>query len=536
MALRRSKILLYFFASLFLISKIAGCSKASVPDPIPVIPPVVVTQKLTIVSVSSLQGPPQALDTIIGTGFNVLVTNDSVFFNGVYTSVISATSTQLVVKIPNSATTGMISIKVNGTQISGPTYTILAMPVITSISPTHGLQGALDTLIGTGFNPQASANIILFNSYIAEVISGNSNQLIVRIPPSTSGPVSINLSGVSSLGPLFTYDSLGADDSVMVTTLAGSGFPGMQDGTGSAASFAVPWGITVDSYGNVFVADGDNDLIRKITSDGVVTTIAGQGGLPKVEGGGPFFYKPEGIAVDNTGILYVANTGVSKIVKITGGVASTLAGRGAAAMLDGAPDTALFYYPTSLTVDKQGNVYVSDFGNNAIRKVTPDGFVTTIAGGNSNPVGPADGLGRNAWFFQPSGITIDGDGNLYVGDWRTEIRKITPDGYVTTLAGHINGGDYDGVGAAAGFVVSGVAADASGNIYFADPTFQKIRKVTPSGVVTTIAGTGAVGSKDGPGKTATFNQPMSIAVGADGAIYVGDGSNFKIRKIVIKHQ
>jgi sugar lactone lactonase YvrE len=537
MALRRSKIVPYFIASLFLINIIAGCSKASKPDPsASTVPQVVSTEKLTIISVSSMQGPHQALDTITGTGFNSQPSSDSVFFNGVYTEVLSATSTQLVVKIPNSATTGIISIKVNGVQINGPTYTVIAMPIITSISPTHGISGGMDTLLGTGFNSQAIANNILFNGYVAEVVSASSSQLIVRIPSSTSGPVSVYFKGVTSIGPLFTYDSLGADDSVMVTTLAGSGIAGLQDGTGTAASFSIPWGITADNYGNVFVADGDNNLIRKITSAGVVTTIAGQGSRLEVYGGGPFFYKPEGIVVDNMGNLYVANTVANTIVKITGGTVSTWAGRGGTDMIDGASDTAMFYHPSSLTVDKQGNVYVSDFANNAIRKITPDGFVSTIAGQGSGHPGSADGLGIAAQFMQPWGITIDNVGNLYVGDWGTEIRKISPDGNVTTLAGHVNGGDNDGTGAAAGFGVRGVAADSSGNLYIADFSNQKIRKVTPSGVVSTIAGTGAVGSKDGSGKTATFNQPISIAVGGDGAIYVGDATNFKIRKIVIKHK
>jgi hypothetical protein len=523
---RNHLIRLYIIIAVLAIGKLAGCSKASVPDPTttvpPVIPPVVITTKLSIVSISPLQGPPRALDTISGTGFNTLATGDSVFFNGIYAAVVSASSTQLVVHIPATATTGMISVKVNGSVTGGPIYTILSMPVITTISPTHGQKGGMDTLTGTGFNTQVSGNNISFNGYIAEVYAASPNQLIVKIPPSTSGPVSVFFDGVTSIGPVFTYDSL-AGDSVMVSTFAGSGIIGLQDGIGEAASFSVMYGIAADKSGNLFVADAGNNLIRMITSAGVVTTVAG----PTVKRlpyyyyyGDSLFNSPEGVAVDNNGVLYVTNTNANQIVKVVNGVASTWAGEGATDEKDGGVDTALFYHPLNLVTDPIGNVFVVDFSNNAIRKITPDGWVSTLT---------------NA-LFQPWGITIDAVGNLYVGNGNSEIKKITPEGTVTTLAGHPYGGDNDGVGAAAGFTsVNGIATDANGNMYFTDFANQKIRMVTPSGVVTTIAGTGVRGSNDGPGNQATFNEPIGIAVANDGSIYVADALNYKVRKIVITH-
>jgi sugar lactone lactonase YvrE len=514
---------LYFIIAIFAIGKLAGCSKASLPDPTttvpPVIPPITTTTKLSIVTISPLQGPPRALDTISGTGFNPLATGDSVFFNGVYAAVVSAASTQLVVHIPVTATTGVISVKVNGSMTGGPVYTVLAMPVITTISPTHGQKGGMDTLTGSGFSSQVSGNNISYNGYIAEVYAASPNQLIVKIPPSTSGPVSVFFDGVTSIGPVFTYDSL-ADDSVMVSTFAGSGTIGSQDGIGTAASFSVLYGLAADKSGNLFVADANNNVIRMITSEGVVTTVAGPKVKPLLYPDDTLLNSPQGVAVDDNGVLYVTNTIANQIVKIVNGVASTWAGRGAGLLLDGAPDTALFYYPRNLVTDQNGNVFVADFMNNSIRKITPDGRVSTLA----------DDL------FDPWGLTIDANGNLYVGNGYSEIQKITPDGTVTTLAGHVYGGDNDGVGAAAGFTsVNGIATDANGNMYFTDFANQKIKMLTPSGVVTTIAGTGVRGSQDGPGNQATFNEPIGIAVANDGTIYVADGLNNKVRKIVITH-
>jgi sugar lactone lactonase YvrE len=266
-----------------------------------------------------------------------------------------------------------------------------------------------------------------------------------------------------------------------VLTLAGSTTAGSANGTGSAAQFDAPHGLAVDSSGNVFVADLSNHSIRKITPAGVVTTFAGQ----------------------------------------SGSVGSA----------DGTGDAARFYNPMGVTIDQADNVYVADFNNHTIRKITPSAVVTTIAGLAGSP-GSTDGSGVNARFNAPSGIVVDGTGNIYVSDGGNRtIRKITPSRDVTTLAGLAgNGGSADGIGSAARFVgPNGLTVDTAGNVYVVD--FGTVRKITATGSVTTLAGSpGVAGYADGTGTTVQFNQAFGIARDANGYLYVGDGSNYIVRR------
>jgi len=217
----------------------------------------------------------------------------------------------------------------------------------------------------------------------------------------------------------------------VVTTLAGSGSQGSANGTGTAASFAWPAGAAVDGSGNVYVADTFNHLIRKITSAGVVTTLAGTGSSGSANGTGTAasFNNPWGVAVDGSGNVYVADQSNHLIRKITAaGVVTTLAGTGSAGSANGTGTAASFNYHWGVAVDGSGNVYVGDSNNHLIRKITSAGVVTTLAGSGSS--GSADGTGTAASFRYPTGVAVDGSGNVYVGDLGNHlIRKIT-----TTLA------------------------------------------------------------------------------------------------------
>ena len=317
----------------------------------------------------------------------------------------------------------------------------------------------------------------------------------------------------------------------LVTTLAGSGVAASTDGVGIQAAFYNPVAVAVDSVGNIYVVDQDSHRIRKITVTGVVTTLAGSV-LGNADGLGAAarFRAPSGLAVDSVGNVYVADTGNQDIRKITpAGEVTTFTGSGVQGFLDGAPGFAQFDDPAGLAVDASDNIYVADFGNNRIRKITPGGTVSTVAGDGT--AGTTDGAAGVARFFHPNAVAVDGSGNVYVADLgNNRIRKITMAGVVSTLAGSTTG-FANGTGVAAQFFdPAGVAVDSSGNVYVADLGNNRIRRVTPAGVVTTLAGDGTQGYIEGAGAAAQFNKPLAIAIDAAGTLYVVD-SNRVIRRI-----
>jgi sugar lactone lactonase YvrE len=340
----------------------------------------------------------------------------------------------------------------------------------------------------------------------------------------------------------------GISPSGVVSTIAGtSQSQGTNDGIGSQALFAKPYGLAVDALGNLFVADTYNHTVREILPGGVTLTLAGMAGsagfrngpaAPDAPGQGLFNY-PYGITVDVFENIYVADALNNRIRKISHGYVTTLAGAGASGSLDGIGTNALFSVPVALAADGAGNVYVADYGNNLIRRVSPLGVVTTLAGlpGLS---GSANGVNTAARFFQPSGIAVDSSMNLYVADTGNDlIRKITPDAAVvnwtvTTLAGTAGRpGDADGTGTNASFYLpQGVAVDSLGNVYVGDSLNRTIRKITSGGVVSTLAGPdGSYGSVDGPAATARFNKPYGLATDSATNLYIADTSNDTIRKI-----
>jgi sugar lactone lactonase YvrE len=326
----------------------------------------------------------------------------------------------------------------------------------------------------------------------------------------------------------------------VVTTVAGAaGQFGSADGTGTAARFSQPWGVAVDAAGNLYVADVVNDTIRKITPDAVVTTLAGsapQFGSADGTGAAARFQAPTGVAAASNGNVYVVDSQNKTIRTVTlAGVVTTLAGTaGMSGSADGTGAAARFNFPQGIAVDGAGNLYVADEVNHNIRKITPDAVVTTLAGA-ATMRGSADGVGAAARFFAPLSTATDGAGNVYVADTlNSTIRKVTPDGVVSTLAGVAGmSGSADGTGAAARFrFPRGVAVDSASNVYVADTANSTIRKVTPDGVVSTLAGVaGMSGSADGMGAAARFISPTSVAVDGTGNVYVTDQFSNTIRKV-----
>jgi hypothetical protein len=335
--------------------------------------------------------------------------------------------------------------------------------------------------------------------------------------------------------------------------LAGAGVVGSSDGSGSTAHFDQPYGVALDSSGNLYVADKNNYTIREVTSSGVVTTLAGLAGTfgtTDATGSDAMFNQPTGVAVGSGGNVYVADSVNNAIRVVTSkGSVTTLAGTpGTAGSVDGIGSVALFRQPYGVAVDSSGNVYVADFGNNNIRKVTQSGTVSTLAGvegtsttadslGEPATAGHADGAGATASFDQPTGIAIDSGGNLYVADSANDtIRKVTSSGTVTTLAGSPKvAGSTDGTGSAALFnSPRSVAVDGNGNVYVADAGNSLIRKITPAGVVTTLAGLpGNFAVVEGTGSAAIFDDPVGIAVDGSGNLYVSQELGQVISKGVL---
>lgn len=285
-------------------------------------------------------------------------------------------------------------------------------------------------------------------------------------------------------------------DEAGLSLIAGSPVvPGATDGTGAAARFFDPQGIAVDTSGNLYIADTTNHVIRKISSTGVTSTLAGTAGISgSVDGTGAAarFGSPIGIALDSFGNLYVTDAVHHTIRKISAqGVVTTFAGSaGVRGSADGIGLAAQFHSPSGIAIDTSDNLYVADTGNHTIRKITPVGAVTTLAGA-AEQAGSTDGVRIAARFFSPQGIAVDISGTLYVADtFNHTIREITPAGDVSTIAGAIQAsGSADGTGINARFhYPQGVAIDALGNVYVADTMNSTIRRITPAGTVSTVAG------------------------------------------------
>lgn len=269
-------------------------------------------------------------------------------------------------------------------------------------------------------------------------------------------------------------------------------------------------------------------------SGGQTTSLFAGGSIGSSDGTGASagFNNPLNTAVDAAGNVYVADAGNHKIRKISPmGVVTTLAGGGMAGFANGTGALATFKHPSALAVDASGNVFVSDQQNHSIRKITPAGVVTTFAGTGS--AGASDGTGTSASFSSPIGLAFDVTGNLYVCDYsNNKIRRITPSGVVSTFAGTGTAGATNGALLSSTFRnPMGIAIDASGTIYVADRQNYLIRKITTSGTVSTLAGSGAAGSANGTGAAATFNRPNAVTVDLSGNIYVADDNNNMIRRV-----
>lgn len=404
---------------------------------------------------------------------------------------------------------------------------------IFNITPTSGTKGTIVTINGDGFGISTRSVSVFFNGKEAEVIDVKNTVITVKVPEfANTGNIKIIVNNVEFIGPEFTY--LFSD--INVSLIAGSGTVGLVNATGAVAQFNTPLRAAVDDFDNIFVTDYGNNIIRKITPTGVVTNFAGSGATGSEDGNGEnaSFNKPWGITIDSQNNLFVTDYGNHIIRKITPtGAVTTVAGlAGTTGNIDGPRTAARFTFPSGIAIDSGDRLFIADSNNHKIRMIKPNnGEVVTFAGTTS---GNTDGT-SDAKFKRPFGIVIDSEDNLFVADTDNyRIRKITPNGVVTTFAGSETG-DIDGIGTEAKFsTIWGIAIDIHNNLFIPDNGNNKIKTITPSGLVTTISGTGVTGYLEGVGANALFNRPYGMAVDSQNNLIVVDTYNHRIRKITLK--
>ena len=340
---------------------------------------------------------------------------------------------------------------------------------------------------------------------------------------------------VDAQGNLYVSDSgdhrirrIAPDGSV--TTVAGDRRDGHQDGTGAAARFAGAKALAVDRQGVIYVADTGNHRIRRITPSGDVSTLAGSGSEGDTDGPAATarFASPRGIAIDDAGVVYVADTDNHRIRRIRDGMVSTLAGS-REGFADGTGTSARFAEPHSIAVDGRGNLYVADTDNHRIRRISADGQVSTLAG--TGVAGHEDGPASRATFEAPAAVAVGADGVVYVAT-AVQVRAVSTDGTVRTLAGKDGWGFADGSAAQARFAgLTGLTVGPAGTLYVADSGNRRIRSITAAGQVNSVAGPGHEGYSDGLAASARFARPTGVALNPQGDIYIADTDNHRIRRI-----
>jgi uncharacterized repeat protein (TIGR01451 family) len=331
----------------------------------------------------------------------------------------------------------------------------------------------------------------------------------------------------------------------IINTVAGTGVGGYSGDGGQAISAQLnqPWGLAVSAAGYLYIADLGNNRVRSVSPGGTIQTVAGNGNNNGLLGDGwpaisATISVPEGVSVDATGNLYIADTGNERVRKVTpAGIISTIAGNGVYPYFfgDGGPATLAGFGNRGIAVDTADNLYVADSDNNRLREISASGTVTTIAGtgiySDSGDGGPAISAG-----VATDVVAVDSMGNVYIGGF-ARVRKIATNGVITTVVGNGTYGYSGDNGPATSAVMagppSGLAVDTAGNLYISDANNQRIRKVTPEGIITTVAGTGGAGysGDGGPGTSAELNYPAGLAADAAGNLYIADNSNLRVRKL-----
>jgi sugar lactone lactonase YvrE len=448
-------------------------------------------------------------------------------------SCTKTSSTTSSVTIPGVTTTGTIIDVTSTSAQTGGIITSYGNGILSANGVCYSSTNQTPTLSDSKTSEPVNSTGILYPVFISNLtnLTPNTVYYIRAYATNSAG------TGYGSVIKFTTATSLSALTAT-VTTFAGNGNVGYANGSGMSALFNNPQGITLDNNNNLYVSDSYNNYIREITPGGVTSTVAGNGQLGYVDSSASTseFYSPHGIVMDGQNNLYVSDFGNNVIRKITpAGVVSTYAGNGTAGYRNGAvtsgylnnsaDSVAEFNNPQGLAIDLQGNIYVADRGNNVVRKILTTGRVVTMAGNRT--AGYINATGASAYFNKPTGVAVDVQGNLYVSDQgNSAIRKITPDKVATTIAGGTSQPtllNYP----------SAIAIDKSGNLYISDES-GRIMQYTTANVLYILAGSSNVsGFVNGAGTVAQFSSPQGIAIDANNNIYVADKNNNCIRKITI---
>ena len=354
---------------------------------------------------------------------------------------------------------------------------------------------------------------------------------------------------VAGTGP-FTYEWQFGSNNLpsFITTVAGTGTNGYT-GDGGAATTAIiysPSCVVLDSVGNLLIGESGNNLIRKMDTNGIISTVAGNGASGYFGDGGAAtnakLNDPLGLEVDSAGNIFIADVNNNRIRKVnTNGIITTFAGSGSQVFSGngGYATNAGLALPNSTAEDANGNIFISDSSHSRIRKVDANGIITTVAGNGDiyNLFSGDGGAATNAALSYPWGLAVDKTGNLFFADYsNNRIRKVDTNGIITTVVGNGTQG-YSGDGGAATnaelFGPSGVVVDSNGNLFFADDNNNCIRKVDTNGIITTVAGSGTNGySGDGGVATnAALNFPSDVAVDRNGNLFIADRNNNRIREV-----
>ena len=423
----------------------------------------------------------------------------------------------------------------NGSPLDGKTNGSLAIP-----EPHTTDAGNYFVLASSPYGSVTSHVATLAVGGVATILSQPTNETLL------AGSRAVLTANVSGVGPLkFQWQLNGTNlPNNLITTVAGNGTAGFagDGGIATAGEVNAPVGVAADSAGNVFIADSNNNRIRKVGTDGLITTVAGDG-APTYGGNGvaatnAALRGANGVAVDSAGNLFIADTSNNRIRKVdANGIITTLAGNGAYAFGgdDGPATNASFRAPQGVAVDGIGNVFIADYGNQRIRKVDTNGIITTIAGKSGSGFSGDGGAATNASLNFPRGVAVDGAGNVFIADLGNErIRKVDIYGTITTIAG--NGSSFysgdGGMATNAAIDPYGVSADDYGDILVVDHNNNRVRRIDPYGIITTVAGTNANGY-NGDGIVATnasLSVPTGLAVDSYGRYLIADTINNRVRR------